>query len=176
MADTATLRGAIYSALESNEDFGTLPFSALRQDLERNLGLPHQSLKHQKSEIMDLVVEYNYMLEQKKKDNQSQETAESSGMKSGKYSKQETTLILDTIHDYLDVNGYDISDVCYTFREEGQKTQHHSELWRSLADLLPHRRYYDIKMHAVCKLSGTLKHGKWTKEEKELLNALVLSY
>lgn len=133
MADTASLRGAIFSILSGHDDYESLPFSTLRQEMERNIGLPHGSLKSQKSEIMDLVVEFKHMQKYENVDKGNE-----SKVKTGKYSKQETDLILKTVHEYLAANDFSPEEICPELRDERECKQH-PYLWSMLKDLLPGR-------------------------------------
>jgi hypothetical protein len=136
MADTAALRGAVYSILQDNDDFESLPFSTLRMEVEKSIGLPHGSLKPQKSEIMDLVVEFKHT--QKYKKAAVRDSESSGGAKGGKYSKHETELIMNTVEEYMAANDFTKEDLCPALRDE-KGFKHHSILWNMLQELLPNR-------------------------------------
>ena len=138
MADSATLKDAVFSVLKNYSDYETLPFSNLRQHLEQELGLPHKSLREQKGEIMDLVLEYK---ESSKSEKHVKERGKAfkGGYKTGKYSKIESDIIMTAVQEYMDANGLTPADICPALRETA-KWRKYNDLWESVAELLPDRQ------------------------------------
>lgn len=154
MADTAALRGAVYSVLSGNDDFESLPFSTLRMEVEKSIGLSHGSLKSHKSEIMDLVVEFKHTRKYKKAAPRESESSE--GAKGGKYSKRETELIMNTVEEYMTANGLTREDLCPALRN-GTGYKHHSILWSMLHEALPNR-LAKVTIMFECSISSNLAY------------------
>ncbi len=60
--------------------------------------------------------------------------------KSKKFSKRETRLILDTIYQYIDDKGLQLSDIVRTMRDNAEKrSRKNYTIWNTLKTILPHR-------------------------------------
>eukprot|EP01041_Mallomonas_annulata_P004044 gene4044-8049_t len=148
-------------ALVEHENFETLSIKQLRNNLESERKIPAGVLD--KNLLLSVVNDFRSIKKGISED--------SKGIVKGKYSMNESALIIRIVHEYVQSNGLDISAVCPGLRDEPQSIHH--AVWDELHTLLPHRLKRSIYDHAYRKLMVGTQTGTWTKEEIEVLEKLV---
>lgn len=174
--DQATLREAVFKACNTLDAFEAMPYSTIRKETERLLNLEKKALKDRKDDITEMVFQFRNVHKLQKNKRTLSEIGGQKILKKGKYSVHETQLILSAIHDYVDANDLQMSDVCSEMREKSEKYKRHTALWDSLADLLPHRDRISIHEHAKRKLMSDTRTGSFTEEEKKRVLQMAAVY
>ena len=172
--DQVTLREAVFKACNTLDAFESMPYSTIRKETERLLGMEKKALKDRKDDITEMIFQFRnvHKLKKQKKSHDSSIQV----LKKGKYSKYETELILSAIYDYVEANDLELTDVCSEMREKTEKYKRHTVLWDSLTDLLPHRDRVSIREHANRKLMSGSRTGTFTEEEKKRVLQMASLY
>ena len=183
--DQKRLRDAVFKACNSMDAFEDMPYSAIRKETERILGLERKSLKEYKNDITDMMYQFHNVHNSKKrkrrmneinKDDDYDDDNENEMIKRGKYSIYESNIIMNTVNEYVEANDYELSDVCCEMRAKSEKYKHHSVLWNTLVDLLPNRSKLSIRAHAVRQMMSHSRTGSFTEDEKKKVLEMTKMY
>lgn len=139
--DRSDIRDLVFDYLRSFQELSDVKTKDVRTYIQSELDLPEHYFKGERKEMLvDIIAEYRSA--------SSQQTSKSSAakgqtaeFKTGKFSKEESDLILKTVKRYAEEQGIPLEDLDTSARnKEGGKASKHLDLWRELGDLLPDRK------------------------------------
>lgn len=180
---SSTLLKAVFVYLNQRESIEDITLKDLRKGVENDLGLPRGALKSQSNELK-LILEDYFIIYRKR-----QERTAKGRAAYLRYSKKEAEIVLQYARDYLRENGLGLHVINYSLRGDGAKVSRSErklalQLYSEIAAMLPHRvepgrkknPYGPIQKFLYYKFSRDLLTGRWSKEEKEVLQSLVAVY